>query len=128
MLDLSTVAAARAAWSAALRSGTYAQCTGQLRDAKGFCCLGVAGDLCAQAGKAEWASPDNDNEGLLVDYGEALPPALAEIFGIVDTQMEYTTANDERGRTFQEIADYIDGYITVEQLLTESDSCGSSLP
>lgn len=29
-------------WVKALRSGEYEQCTGELENAKGFCCLGVA--------------------------------------------------------------------------------------
>lgn len=33
------------AWMAALRGGEYAQSTGALQDARGFCCLGVACDL-----------------------------------------------------------------------------------
>lgn len=33
------------AWIAALRSDRYGQCTGQLRDSDGYCCLGVLADI-----------------------------------------------------------------------------------
>ena len=33
-------------WIAALRSGKYKQTRGYLKDVNGFCCLGVASDIC----------------------------------------------------------------------------------
>lgn len=37
-------------WVDALRSDDYNQCTGQLRDDSGFCCLGVATDVAMKEG------------------------------------------------------------------------------
>lgn len=57
----------KAEWIAALESGEYTQGHGRLWDQhygdKRMCCLGVAGDLLVNKGKAEWEG------GLLVDTG-----------------------------------------------------------
>lgn len=67
-LDAATVAANRAAWTAALRSGDYAQGQGALRvdDHDGrptYCCLGVAEDVRG----ADWSPvvlvDDDDDDG-----------------------------------------------------------------
>lgn len=114
--DLSTVAKARAEWVKALRSGEYQQARGQLQRTRqdgtvGYCCLGVAGDLCRKAGMdVEW-----ERDTLFVDgvgYRESLPGSLAfEVFGLLgqgtDEQAELSGPNDV-GATFAEIADVIE--------------------
>jgi len=57
------VAAHRAAWLTALRSGDYAQARGALRIGSGFCCLGVAEDVRG----ATWYALDTD-ERTSVDH------------------------------------------------------------
>lgn len=52
------VAANRARWADALESGDYPQTTGELRNAEGFCCLGVVEDVRG----ADWQHHD-DSEG-----------------------------------------------------------------
>ena len=41
-------------WIDALRSGKYEQCSGKLRGANGYCCLGVLCDLYAQEHDTQW--------------------------------------------------------------------------
>lgn len=110
-------------WTAALRSGDYAQATNQLRRTMnaievgyrgaepeyGYCCLGVAQRVCM----------DNGGPGTETDLGDRGYPALeiAEWFGLPhrnpnlnfgDDWHTASFANDDRGKTFLEIADAID--------------------
>lgn len=88
-------------WLAALRSGTYAQGQGNLRDATGFCCLGVLCDLVDPDG---WRSPDLS--GAYYWHGCRLIPK--EIALDVDYMMTLSGMNDS-GSSFSEIADEIEG-------------------
>lgn len=108
----------RAAWTDALRSGRYDQGTGQLRFAERYCCLGVAADLAVQANLAAWQS-GGTFDALICEQrtiGDQLPCALAKMFGVEHDQSLLIRANDS-GVSFDQIADYLDGFITERQLL-----------
>ena len=49
-------------WRAALESQKYLQSKGKLKSVKGFCCLGVLGDLAVEDGVASW----NENDSIVV--------------------------------------------------------------
>ena len=92
-------------WLEALRSGKYEQTTAQLRNNNKFCCLGV---LCDIRNKEGW-----DRLGSFRYYnsssGSQIPIKLREKLGIsFDQQHRLFTMNDKEGKSFTEIADYIE--------------------
>lgn len=61
----------KAAWVAALTSGTYGQTTDRLRDDGGFCCLGVLCDIYGkQTGKGAWVDAADQDEDEFVASSE----------------------------------------------------------
>ena len=113
---MTTVQDNRSKWVAALRSGTYAQTRRALRTSEGWCCLGVA---CDVLGDGQWEQPTPNRRDVFPlewqyrsggrAYGMHLPPAVRNLVGLDgDTQRKLITAND-RGVTFTDIADLIDG-------------------
>jgi hypothetical protein len=127
----------KAQWLAALRSGEYTQTNGALRredsdGSVGFCCLGVLCDVLAKDGKVKYEPeagyPDLRNYGAGVDSegdfvsGSAfsLPYVVCELVGISTDAGEFEDAeghnrslislNDSQGKTFPEIADFIEKY------------------
>lgn len=109
----------RKRWVAALRSGEYRQTRGELRDAAGFCCLGVACDI---SGTGKWDGPYyRPRRGLPRRH---FPPHyVATLFGIdgaLENALSELNDADHPGLVgvptdFLEIADTID-------LLTWADS------
>lgn len=101
-------------WCAALRSGKYKQGEGLLRSANDeYCCLGV---LCDVDG-AEWdlsglgfyrADPTHGATALLTQHFRSRAHLSR------DTEAALTNLNDEEGKTFSEIADWIEANIEVE--------------
>lgn len=95
-------------WIDALRSGEYEQDKCSLKTPKGFCCLGVLTDLYLKEKNKDWETSEKGytfggNEGSL--HNEVIswcdfPNANKE--GIL------IEMNDDFGRNFQEIADYIE--------------------
>ena len=83
----------KAKWVKALRSGEYAQGTGQLRDGDSYCCLGV---LCEIA-KVRFLSS-----------GEYLPASLANAAGVDLMVQEELAFMNDNGRTFRGIAQWIE--------------------
>lgn len=95
-------------WIAALESGEYKQCNGQLSYKDGFCCLGVLTDLYLKETNQEW----NQN-GILRDHGglnkkvqvwsgiDSFLPTVKTEFG----RKGLHNINDVEGRSFQDIAD-----------------------
>ena len=79
-------------WVAALRSGKYSQTRGVLRDDRGYCCLGVACQLYADAMGIEW------NEGVEYRFdGEemVLPLSVKMWLGLNgDSGRYYDSVND----------------------------------
>ncbi len=95
---------ARKDWVAALRSGRYAQIQRKLHNEEGFCCLGVGCDLVNPNG---W----NEHPGMFHfgRYGCDMPDEVLEVYGISPEQHgRLMTMNDREGKTFPEIADYIE--------------------
>lgn len=102
----------KAKWVAALRSGQYPQICGALKDQHGYCCLGV---LCAavpailEAHEAQRPSNVPPIEPGRI-YGGLLRSQAAHLAGFEGpyTQHALTSLNDSQGKSFAEIADYIE--------------------
>ena len=104
-----TVQEARAKWVDALRSGDYRQGRGRLRSGDRFCCLGVAADRLGGG----WWDPSGDPMAYRTDDGfcciGSLPAGLKGELGIDDDQvLTLTHMNDHDGRSFGQIADWIE--------------------
>lgn len=106
----------RDAWVAALRSGEYEQTTETLESDGAYCCLGV---LCVVA-KIDIPPDAND-----LDYNDegdeqgiydlrALRDDCGLGTGHDSPQIKLITMNDEDGKTFPEIADWIEMNVPVE--------------
>lgn len=95
-------------WINELRSGRYPQTTRALQDRRGFCCLGV---LCDLSGAAEWGP----NSGAGRDYGgmyDYPPGSTADWAGMPrEVAKHLATLNDDKGKTFDEIADWIEKHL-----------------
>ena len=107
-----------AEWVAALRSGKYSQTTGTLRDEVGFCCLGVACDLSDPEGWVDIGQPEfrfvYNREDSQLQERSYLPPHIREQLG-VNNLLEITLVEmNDNGKSFEEIADYIEGAFTNE--------------
>lgn len=94
-------------WIEALRSGEYRQARRALRRGNKFCCLGV---LCELMG-ATWDDGDTDRNasinGERQDY--YLSPTALATTGMPERQQEILyTMNDDDGKSFKQIADYIE--------------------
>ena len=92
-------------WIAALRSGKYKQSKLFLRDANGcYCATGV---LCLVAGM----KPRARVIGMILDghsYSSYLPTAVIDATGLRLSVFSQVTRLNDRGHTFNEIADYIE--------------------
>lgn len=84
-------------WLKALRSGEYKQTCGIMKDAKGFCCLGV---LCAIQGETF--------EGLTRDALNTSYVAPQYAAGLEKYQQEGLAGKNDHDWSFAEIADYIE--------------------
>lgn len=110
----------KAKWIAALRSGDYRQVQGYLHNEGGFCCLGV---LCDLAAVPFTEGPSDDTDGLVrfYDFGarhrneEMICGDMREGLktGFSDLALELAEMNDH-GRSFAEIADWIEANIPAE--------------
>ena len=91
----------KAEWITALRSGTYRQGCGVLKNLAGeFCCLGV---LC------EIAKIPNDGTQLLDEAGSTAGYDPLERYGVNnDHTNRLWRMNDCENKTFDDIADYIE--------------------
>lgn len=96
-------------WCEALRSGDYKQCcSGQLRDNKSYCCLGVLCDIYSKETGTEW----EDMEYLTGCFGlpeqvqqwAGLPVSLNTVIG----GSSLVGLNDYRRWSFEQIADFIE--------------------
>lgn len=108
-------------WIAALRSGQYQQGQMRLRNSDGFCCLGVLCDLEVKLGGGTWEMRTaidgfsswvfNSSNGFEVDAHTYLPASLKDcIYLPRDSEGTLAGMNDE-GRTFAQIADYIEAEV-----------------
>lgn len=107
------IAANRANWLTALRSGKYKQGQSSLRNGDSFCCLGVACDLFDATG---WVGNGYGGKTTVffppeeVRLSLGLPGPLA--FGpFEDGQLSltsYVATMNDAGRSFAEIADFLE--------------------
>ena len=97
-------------WIAALESGEYKQCHGQLSYNDGFCCLGVLTDLYLKETNQEW-----NQRGILREHG-GLNKLVQEWSGldsflpavpIVSGRVALHNLNDCEKQSFQYIADIL---------------------
>ena len=109
---MSKLTEAQERWMTALESGEYKQTRSRLRDANGFCCLGVA---CDVSGLGEWRKLSGlDKFEFRTSYGAradlGLPFSVREQLGIShdDNRADrLVELNDHEGKTFAEIAKWI---------------------
>lgn len=110
-------------WVAALRSGNYKQTDGTLRDATGFCCLGVLCNLHAethpktaakQTSLYEYMGEQASLPEKVVKWAEMYDEdghrrdgVKLKIIGMSERFSSLSSANDD-GASFLEIADYIE--------------------
>lgn len=88
-------------WLVSLRNGKYTQCRNELRDATGYCCLGV---LCEIEGY-DWSTHDNGDMGEMFQ----LPDKIHRTSKLTeDEENELVKLNDEDEKDFIEIANYIE--------------------
>ena len=117
-------------WVSALRSGKYKQCESTLYDGKGYCCLGVLGEVLAPVGLSSlkvtkgpraykdegvWYDPqDPTRDKMTLRYrgkesDSMLPMPLVTRLGITEKVQEHLIdMNDHHGKGFKAIANYIE--------------------
>lgn len=93
-------------WVKALRSGKYAQTRGELRNAEGYCCLGVLTDLYCKEKNIRWKTATKSTT-------IALPKVVQEWANIrrsnpIIGKNTASQLNDGKMKSFEEIADLID--------------------
>jgi len=92
-------------WVEALRSGEYPQAKGWLRSnglsGLGFCCLGVLCDLRSPTG---W----EEENGSFMGEHDFPPPVVATWAGLNFEQQKVVAEMNDNGKSFAEIADYIE--------------------
>jgi hypothetical protein len=101
----------KANWVAALRSGDYKQGAGKLRAvSNNFCCLGVLCDLAVKEGVGEWELYMLD--GSVYKFGRYTGSPSDKLHEWANLPMSsvgiLTKMNDQQGKSFNEIADYIE--------------------
>jgi hypothetical protein len=110
-------------WGTALRSGQYPQGKGELKVLDvhnkpiGYCCLGVAGELCAMAGVGVFV------DGVFKIGGrrgtQFLPAAAAERFGLTPLDQNACAVMNDFGLSFTRVADVLDEWRTGTRSLVE---------
>lgn len=119
----------KAQWVAALRSGDYKQGDGYLcmvddRGRERYCCLGVLSDLCPDVEKSPYGGTNYmqfREPGVMDGRGTHLPSTAVDewagfdegMYNIYDKHGSWTTlhALNDRGHTFNEIADLIEEHL-----------------
>ena len=106
-------------WVKELRSGEYNQIQRSLHTDDGFCGLGV---LCDIAIDDDWVFVKRDGNWLpshwkMQGFSAALPDKLREDLKITDIQQWNLIAmNDNEGKSFNEVADWIEENLINEQV------------
>lgn len=107
----------KAMWVKALRSGEYQQGQNELRNADGYCCLGVLCDLYSKETGTPWEYYDGYIEFL--GHDTALPGQVQGWAGCVASpvvqfpsgHVESLAFVNDSGVTFDEIATMIESYL-----------------
>jgi hypothetical protein len=104
-------------WVEALRSGNYEQGQERLRDGDDKrCCLGVLADVIGLEWLKHHARNSDACELSVIDpdtnesYSDFLPDTVYASLDLSVSQDKYSVMNDEKGYTFDEIADYIEDH------------------
>jgi hypothetical protein len=99
----------RAKWIEALRSGTFSQTRGQLKNGVGnHCCLGVA---CELSNLGKFISRVYTIENGLDQSNYFLPPEVTNWLGLDKEKIQtLVNLNDRDRRYFKEIADVIESW------------------
>lgn len=84
----------KAKWVAALRSGTYEQCQGELQNGQSYCCLGVLQTL---------TDIPTDESAEMLSYEQAY-----EDLGLTAKEQDSLASMNDAGATFLEIAERIE--------------------
>lgn len=95
-------------WVEALRSGKYTQSRSRLRSDSGYCCLGV---LCDVIEPAEWRCHTTELSSGIINnwsYGDNETDNYITLRGDMPITQKLIDMNDTEGKTFSEIADYIE--------------------
>ncbi len=114
-------------WLAALRSGEYKRVKGQLRKTDtnsrivGYCCLGVLQDLAAKDGGNKLVLGDHNDRDYRTSCGEvdeiqSMPQQeILDFMGLdSNTTWDLIEMNDDKNRSFKEIANHIEKNILPE--------------
>jgi hypothetical protein len=96
-------------WIEALRSGNYKQSRIYLRHREGYCCLGV---LCDLHPDVDWSK--NTSGAVFYPFGVEerdlgnLPDIASSWSGLTNEQKNILMSMNDGGKSFEEIADYIE--------------------
>lgn len=104
-------------WINALRSGEYTQTLGNLKDGRGYCCLGVLCDIYSQEMNVPWEKNPDYGYYYMHDEEEILPHQVREWAGLPNSCPEVIDENDvnqllvtlnDNGMDFVPISDLIE--------------------
>jgi hypothetical protein len=101
-------AAALKKWIEALRTGGYTKIKKFCRTQKGFCAAGVGLDVSntgywRKSNKGNMFSYSYQDEGAIFTCG-----TINQIYGLSTDQFDIVTHMNDNGKTFSEIADYLE--------------------
>jgi hypothetical protein len=109
-------------WIDALRSGQYRKSKHCLKNKRGYCCLGVLTDLYRKEHKKEWDYNSNHKQYSFMFAYNFLPKEVIEWAGMRNEFGEFYVNKEKRitlyeendkGKSFSEIADIIEKYLEV---------------
>ena len=103
-------------WVNALRSGNYAQSMGNLRNANGYCCLGVLCDIYSKENNIDWTFQGSYGEENVqaMDYWDfeeedKFPPQSVKKWSELNDNVIGDLADgNDKGYSFNQIADIIE--------------------
>lgn len=101
-------------WVTALRSGKYMQTRRKLKDATGYCCLGV---LCVISNKETgFGLRENQLQIGTENIGNTIRmwadlPLNQGAYVTIDAETDTLSAHNDQGRTFLQIADAIEAQL-----------------
>ena len=97
----------KAAWLTALRSGSYIQGRGFLREGDTFCCLGVLCDLGDKSAES-WAPDGFEAVFTFYEKSQYLPRCVRSAARVSEVVSKRLAEMNDRGKDFDEIADWIE--------------------
>ena len=101
----------KASWLEDLRSGKYQQCTGELFDGKGYCCLGILENVRRRTlGKRLLRAYESPTDESILYASTAHWAGLTERDPVI-ADAALSAYNDEAKKSFAEIADLIEAHL-----------------